>query len=171
MTRFQPISLRSTRRILHPDMTLMVGLGFLLVTFFLFTAELAKPTIMQLTMPMKPKHGSGNLYCGGPLSRDVTTLILGKNSQVHYYKGDGYDYNSENTKLQTTNISPAGLRRVLLAENAVNPRTMVIIKPGPYAKYRDLVDVLDEMNITGQKRYTISDMFQGDYELLKQYNL
>ncbi|UOQ72983.1 ExbD/TolR family protein [Hymenobacter cellulosilyticus] len=56
---------RNFRRILHPDMTPMVGLGFLLVTFFLLAADFVKPTVMQLTMPVKPKYDSGESHCGG----------------------------------------------------------------------------------------------------------
>ncbi len=61
------------------DMTPMVDLAFLLLTFFILTASFNQPTVMQLTMP----DGKG---APTPLSKDkALTLILGKNGQVHYF--------------------------------------------------------------------------------------
>ncbi|GAA4392284.1 biopolymer transporter ExbD [Hymenobacter koreensis] len=60
------------------DMTPMVDLAFLLLTFFMLTTSFAKPAAMQLTMPDKDGE------TGTPASKSLT-LILGKNSQVHYF--------------------------------------------------------------------------------------
>ncbi|UOQ72982.1 ExbD/TolR family protein [Hymenobacter cellulosilyticus] len=157
---------RTFRRILHPDMTPMVGLGFLLVTFFLLTAEFSKSTALQLLMPAKAK--ADDIIVDRRLS-DVVTLILGKNGQVHYYKGGLYS--DDIPELQTVHDGSAGLRRLLLEVRQRNPNTIVIIKPSNEAKYRDLVDALDEMSITNQRHYALADMYRGDYDLLKQHGL
>ncbi|TGE27539.1 ExbD/TolR family protein [Hymenobacter metallicola] len=156
---------RSFRRILHPDMTPMVGLGFLLVTFFLLAADFKKPTVMQLTMPVSSREEG---TCCGCRSAGALTLLLGKGGQVHYYKGM---YFEEMPKLHTIYGGSSGLRRFILEERASNPSVVILIKPTADAKYRDLVDVLDEMNITDQKKYAVMDLYKLDYALLKRYNL
>ncbi len=93
------------------------------------------------------------------------TLLLGKNHQVYYYFGlNADDYLPE---VHTTNLGPAGLRQVLLRLQRDNPRTIVLIKTTSDAKYKDMVDVLDEMEITNHKRYALVDMYPTDIDLLK----
>ncbi|TGE21443.1 biopolymer transporter ExbD [Hymenobacter aquaticus] len=166
-----PTTLRSAhrnfRRILHPDMTPMVGLGFLLVTFFLLAADFVKPTVMQLTMPMNYPRDANDSFCPG--FDNSLSLILGKNGRVHYYRGGLFS--DELPELHTILGGAAGLRRFLLDARQKDPRVLVLIKPSDNATYRDLVDALDEINITDQKRYAIVDLYDLDYALLKQYNL
>lgn len=159
-------SRRNFRRILHPDMTPMVGLGFLLVTFFLLAADFQKPTALQLSMPVKPNRYESTEMgpCVGAM-----TLILGKGNKVYYYLGlASADIKSE---LHTTDLTATGLRQVLLKEKAELGKFVVLIKASDEAKYRNMVDVLDEMSITDQYRYALVDMTRADYELLKQNSL
>lgn len=158
---------RSFRRVLHPDMTPMVGLGFLLVTFFLLAADFTKPTVLPLSMPVKPRmHGEPTEIgpCVGAM-----TVILGKDNKVHYY----YGLLSVDVKpgLHTTDLTATGLRQVLLKKKAEVGKFVVLIKPSNKAKYRNMVDVLDEMSIIDAYRYALVDMAQGDYDLLKQQDL
>lgn len=158
---------RTFRRILHPDMTPMVGLCFLLVAFFLLAADFTKPTVIPLSMPVKPKM-DGEATQIGPCVGAVT-LILGKNNKVHYYLGMlPADVKPE---LHTTDFTVTGLRQVLLKEKAELGRFVVLIKPSDEAKYRNVVDALDEMNITDQYRYALVDISQREEELLKEHGL
>lgn len=145
------------------DMTPMVDLAFLLLTFFMLTTTFNKPTTMELAMPVK-----------GP-SSDVSdnkalTLILGKDSKVHYFFGL-HRQDVAQPELHTTTFSADGLRQVLLQRQRQQPAPVVLIKAGPDAKYRDLVDVLDEMNITDQGQYALVDFTPADQELLKENQL
>ncbi|TGE21444.1 biopolymer transporter ExbD [Hymenobacter aquaticus] len=164
-----PNSLRLPKRrgILHPDMTPMVGLGFLLVTFFLLAADFVKPTVLPLAMPVKPKMDEEQTQwgpCGGAM-----TVILGKDNKVYYYYGllsvDG------KPELHSTDLTATGLRQVLLKAKAQEGKFVVLIKPSDEAQYRNMVDVLDEMSITEPYRYALVDMAPGDYDLLRQHNL
>lgn len=140
------------------DMTPMVDLAFLLLTFFMLTTTFARQNAMDLTMP----DGKGPAT---PLKQSkALTLILGKDSQVHYFFG----LNDAETKptLRTTTFSAAGLRQILLNRQRQQPAPFVLIKAGPDAKYRDLVDVLDEMNITDQQQYALVDFTPADQQLL-----
>ena len=140
------------------DMTPMADLAFLLLTFFMLTTTFARQNAMELTMP----DGEG---LATPLRQSkALTLILGKDSQVHYFFG--LNDAEARPALHTTTFSSAGLRQVLLDRQRQQPAPFVLIKAGPDAKYRDLVDVLDEMNITDQQKYALVNFTPADQQLL-----
>ncbi|MBO0360528.1 biopolymer transporter ExbD [Hymenobacter sp. BT186] len=145
------------------DMTPMVDLAFLLLTFFILTASFNKPTVMALTMPDKKGEPSD---LG---AKQALTLILGKDSQVHYFFGLNSAENP--AKLYTTTFGSDGLRKVLLERQRQLPAPTVLIKAGQDAKYRDLVDALDEMTITDQQKYALVDLTAADRELLEKNSL
>ena len=146
------------------DMTPMVDLAFLLLTFFMLTTTFAKPSVMQLTMPVKPTEEIDS----GLTESQAMTVILGKNHRVHYFFG--LNVPQDNTvpapELKTTSFAPDGLRRVLLARQQQRPGLVVLIKPAADSKYQDMIDVLDEMNITSQKKYALVKITQDDLNLL-----
>ncbi|UOQ72984.1 biopolymer transporter ExbD [Hymenobacter cellulosilyticus] len=162
-----PSSIRSSRRrnIRPLDLTPIVCVSLVLAVLLLLTSKAAKQTVLQLTMPSQ-NHKE---YIQKFSAHDGLTLLLGRQRQIHYYRG-GY-YSGELPKLQTIHNGYSGLRRVLLEARYNNPRVVILIKPGPGAKYRDLVDALDEMNITDQKKYAVVDLHKLDYALLRQNGL
>ena len=146
------------------DMTPMVDLAFLLLTFFMLTTTFAKPNVMQLTMPVKPELDEEN-----PVREShALTIILGQAHKVYYYFGLARpsDPSVPVPTLHTTNFGPKGIRQVLPARSRQQPAPIVLIKAGPRAKYQDMVDALDEMNITGQKKYALTDLTAADRQLL-----
>ncbi|WP_167855414.1 ExbD/TolR family protein [Hymenobacter fodinae] len=155
---------RAFRAIVIPDMTPMVGVGFLLVSFFLLTATLEKPTVMQVTMPVKERPDGVGYSCFGLLGG--LTVILGENSKVYYYSGV---YGAvQNPEIHVTDLSSAGLRQVLLT---LSGKEVVYIKASDDAKYQDMVDALDEMNITNRKKYAMVDISAEEYDLVKKGRL
>jgi biopolymer transport protein ExbD len=144
------------------DMTPMVDLAFLLLTFFMLTTTFAKPTVLELTMPVKTAERTD---LG---ASEAMTVILGAGHQVHYYFGLNApdDKTVKVPTLQTTNFSARGLRQVLLTRRQQNARLVVLIKPSPESKYQDMVDALDEMNITNQKKYALLPATPNDLALL-----
>lgn len=153
------------------DMTPMVDLAFLLLTFFMLTTTFSKPMVMDLAMPSKPDSEHPNTPVP---AKKALTLILGKNSQVYYFFGlntpAGRPGKTRPT-LYTTNFSEAGLRQVLLKRQRQHPAPVVLIKTSAGAKYRDLVNALDEMNITDQKKYALVEMDRADKDLLRNSHL
>ncbi|WP_375438331.1 ExbD/TolR family protein [uncultured Hymenobacter sp.] len=145
------------------DMTPMVDLAFLLLTFFILTASFNKPTVMQLTMP----DGKGTP--SDVSEKQALTLLLGKNGQVHYFFG--LNTEARPATLHTTTFKSEGLRRVLLQRQRQLPAPTVLIKAGQDAKYRDLVDALDEMTITDQQKYALVDLSAADRKLLEKNSL
>jgi biopolymer transport protein ExbD len=140
------------------DLTPMVDLGFLLITFFIFTTTMSQPTAMKLFLPKdteKPED-QNKVKASGAL-----TLMLGKADQVYYYEGD------DPTKIQGTTFD--GIRNVIIdKKKRTDPKDMVVvIKPTVDASFRNTVDALDEMTINDIKRYAMVDITPDEYKLVQ----
>lgn len=140
------------------DMTPMVDLGFLLITFFIFTTTMAQPTAMNLFMPKdvdKPEEQNKVKESG------AFTMMLGKADQVYYYEG------LDPTQIKATTFK--GIRDEILAKKkSTNPEDLVmIIKPTADATYKNTVDILDEMTIAEIKRYAMVDISDTELQLVK----
>jgi biopolymer transport protein ExbD len=140
------------------DMTPMVDLGFLLITFFIFTTTMAQPTAMNLFMPKdvdKPEDQNKVKESG------AFTIMLGKADQVYYY--EGLD------PLQIKSTTFKGIRdEIINKKKSTNPEDLVmIIKPGPDATYKNTVDILDEMTINEIKRYAMVDLSEVELQLVR----
>lgn len=146
------------------DMTPMVDLAFLLLTFFMLTTTFNKPQTMEINMPDKTKIDNPEDQTKVKAS-DALTIILGKNDKVYYYKGlnDG----TVQPELITTDFSDKGIRDVLLDLGNKIPNLTVLIKPVKSARYKNVVDILDEMNITNTRRYALVDMTDLDAKLMQ----
>ncbi len=131
------------------DLTPMVDLGFLLITFFIFTTTMSSPTVMNLAMP---KDEVKNDELTKIKESGSLTLILGDKNHVYYYEG------MDPSKLQSTNYSK--LREVILNKKRGTPvdDLFITIKPNSEATYKNAVDVLDEMTINDIKRYAMADL-------------
>lgn len=138
------------------DMTPMVDLAFLLVTFFMLTTTFSKPQTMEVNMPDKTQDNKTMKV----KESKTTTIVLAENDKVYYYTG------VENPEVKLTNFSPTGLRKVLLDKVKTIDEPIMIIKAKKEAKYKNVVDVIDEMAITGVKIYALVDITPADLELL-----
>ncbi len=145
------------------DMTPMVDLAFLLLTFFMLTTTFAKPYALDLQMPVE-----GDDRTPVAMSKAMT-VILGKGHRVHYFFGLNapQDKGVPAPALETTSFAASGIRQALLARRQHQPDLVVLIKPSADSKYQDMVDILDEMSITNQKKYALVKITQDDLTLLK----
>ncbi|MBF4493849.1 biopolymer transporter ExbD [Flavobacterium sp. MR2016-29] len=159
---------RSKKQNSKVDLTAMVDLAFLLITFFMLTTSLSKPQSMDLSLPDKD-----------PIKDDVPikvdenrtmTVMLGANNKIVYYMG----------LLATPIAGPKdiaygkdGIRREVLkrkksvleysaAKGKPKQGIIVIIKPSKKSTYRNLVDILDEMAISGVDTYAIVPEFSPE---------
>ncbi|MEO7120091.1 MAG: biopolymer transporter ExbD [Ginsengibacter sp.] len=141
------------------DLTPMCDLGFLLITFFIFTTTLAEPTSMNLAMPKDTKDP--NLLNKVKESGSLT-LMLGKGNVIYYY------FANDPTKMQTTGYKD--VRKIILDKKKNTPADdlYIIIKPDKDATYKNAVDVLDEMTINDIKRYSMVDPTADEYKLIQQ---
>jgi biopolymer transport protein ExbD len=146
------------------DMTPMVDLAFLLITFFMLTTTFSKPKTMELNMPDKTKDDA-DLKQKVEESR-TTSIILGKNDKVYYYTG------INDPKLEVTNFDDSGIRKVLLQKIKERPKgkdPIFIIKAMDEARYKNMVDILDEMRITKAQIYALVDITPQDVQLVEKY--
>jgi biopolymer transport protein ExbD len=144
-----------TKHSLKVDMTPMVDLGFLLISFFVITTELSRPKAMNLFMP---HDGSPT-----PSAESKTiTFLAGAGNKLFYYYGEEKDAGIKNSVVQISWNESNGAGKIigqkqLQLDNTKGGRNemMVIIKPGKESTYKNVVDILDEMTIHGVTRYAV----------------
>jgi biopolymer transport protein ExbD len=149
------------------DLTPMVDLGFLLISFFIYTTTMAKPKAMEVNMPFKAPERTP--FC----EACTVTLIPTKDHRLAYYKG-ALDHPE---KTGITGFDAGGLRPELIREQQqakALPASFskdahelhVIIKPNDDCTYDDIVKVLDEMSILDIKYYAMTDITAAEKELV-----
>jgi biopolymer transport protein ExbD len=139
----------------------MVDLGFLLITFFMLTTTLAKPVTMQLNMPDKTDTKETS-----PVKLSETLTVCPDANKVYYYQGIPTE---AGTVMQVTNYSETGIRKVIADLKAkVGNNFTIVIKPTKGAKYRNMIDMLDECAITNNKRYALLEIDPDTEALIKR---
>lgn len=149
---------RSKKQSTRVDMTPMVDLGFLLITFFMFTTTFSKPNVMDLGLPAKPKKDQPKPEQTEIDLSNSISLLLGKDNKVYWHQQDATSLNEQN--LNVTTFDRDGLRKVIEQAKARakdKSKFTVIIKPTDDAVYNNFVDVLDEMAITKNEIYGVTD--------------
>ncbi len=177
----------------HIDMTPMVDLAFLLLTFFMLTTTFGKPKTMEINMPVKPPPGQEIL---NEVNNAITILLTGDN-KIYYYYGELKD----ETKLTLTDFSSSGIRKLFLdynkqavdeiktlKENAIKTKMnedtlkrkvvdikgkkyalMVLVKTDDKAKYKNVIDIIDELNICLIGKYALVDLDAKEYNLINTF--
>lgn len=149
-------------KLINVDMTPMVDLGFLLITFFMFTTTFNKPNVLDLGLPA----GEGGTEIN---YKNQLTFILGENNRIFYYQKEAKNL-SEND-LKEVSFEGMNLSKLITTykNSALSPENFtVIIKPTDDANYKNFVDILDEMSLTKNERYGISDLKPLEKNLYEQ---
>lgn len=169
---------RSKKLSTRVDLTPMVDLAFLLITFFMLTTTLSKPQIMPVVMPEKKLEDLEEFQA--TKESQVITLMLGANDKVYYYEG------ITDPKLDSTDYSAEGLRKVILdkkdrvrqifpdkekkdektGDTKKISQMNVIIKPTKDARYKNIVDAFDEMKICNVALYVLLDISKQEEEFI-----
>jgi biopolymer transport protein ExbD len=161
---------RSKKQSTRVDLTAMVDLAFLLITFFMLTTTLAKPQAMDLAMPDKEKQDQQELTIA---DNRTMTILLGADNRLEWYMGL---VDKPLTPPQVDNYGRNGIRKALV-ENAKkviaatgdpSKGLIVLIKPSDQSNYRNFVDILDEMKVSNIDRYAIVEISDPDIALLKR---
>jgi biopolymer transport protein ExbD len=175
------------------DMTPMVDLGFLLITFFVFTATMSTPTTLDLNMPKDVDDPNKKTEVK---QSSVLSILMGKGDQVYYYEGQ-LEVTEGKNNFKSSNFKD--IRKIIIDkrkevmsrhrhDDAIcNPEReaakkkgdpnwekacedvdfVVIIKPNEEATYKNTVDILDEMTINQVKRYAMVKVLKEEDELIK----
>lgn len=159
------------------DMTPMVDLGFLLITFFMLTTTMSKPKTMDLIMPKDTeKEEEQNKV----KESTALTILLGKKNQVYYYEGLAQDPNASSNPdffRVSSFANTGGIRDIIIKKRDEVSQlrnfkgepedVVVIIKADDGATYQNFVDLLDEMAINRIQRYATVDISDQDKQWIK----
>lgn len=168
---------RSKKSNAKVDLTAMVDLAFLLITFFMLTTSLSKPQSMDLGLPDKEDEKTPPKDIKVDQRRTMT-IIMGDNDKIKWFHGL-LEAPEPNGKPTDATYGRDGLRKEILKRVASVPQTtgdkdkglIVIIKPSKKSTYRNLVDVLDEMAICKVPTYAIvNDITPEEMKLVDEMN-
>lgn len=153
------------------DLTAMVDLAFLLITFFMLTTSISKPYAMDVAMPNKTEEEKEDQL--DVADNRTLTVVLGSDNKIEYYMG----LLSEPIEGPTTvDYGKNGIRPILLEKIKQVPQItgdpekglIVIIRPSDKSNYKNLVDILDEMKIVDAKQYMVGDISEAEIALLQE---
>jgi biopolymer transport protein ExbD len=182
---------RAKKASTHIDMTPMVDLAFLLLTFFMLTTTFSKPKTVEINMPVK--EGEAQKV------NNAVTILLSSKDRVFWYYGE---FKPAETQLNLTDFSDNGIRKIFLDKNAAahaeivkledqlakkqiadttfkrmavdvksqKTALMVLIKTDDKAKYKNVIDILDELSIASVGKYAVVDMMKEEYDLIQKAN-
>jgi biopolymer transport protein ExbD len=132
------------------DMTPLVDVAFLLLTFFMLTTSMSRPQTMEINLPpdkdVKVDVAESNLL----------TLRIDKEGRIFWSSG-----------IASPKLVPPGGLRTFLKEQGTNPKVVALIKIDREGKYINLVDIIDELtNFANIQRFSLAPMTDQDKELL-----
>ncbi|MGG5576847.1 ExbD/TolR family protein [Myroides sp. C15-4] len=162
---------RSKKQNAGVDLTAMVDLAFLLITFFMLTTSMNKPQSMNLAMPDKDADTEIEEEKTKVDENRTMTILIGGDNKLKWYMGM---VNSPLEGPTDQTYGKTGIRQVLLEKDKAalaysqkaDQGLIVIIRASEKATYRNLVDILDEMAISGIKSYALVDITPEDLEIL-----
>lgn len=192
---------RAKKQSTRIDMTPMVDLAFLLLTFFVLTATFSKPKSMELTFPAPPD----NSVPQPPIKKGIT-FLLSKDNRIFYYEGEFRPADDEKgTKTALTELSfsqdgKASLHKYLLDKSkdmqdkiraldakhknkqledttfkrmvrevkADKESYTYLIKTDDKATYKNVIDVIDELNVNVIGKYVMVDILKPELDLVTE---
>ena len=188
---------RAKKQSTRVDMTPMVDLAFLLLTFFVLTSTFSKPKTMEITFPVPPPPGT-------KIEMNVNgfTFLLTKDDRVFWYAGEfkdvpknglpatvlsevkfGEDLNKLlldkndlvekeilelKKKFRNKEIEDTTYKKLAVEAKGNKKAPFFVIKADDKAVYRDLIDLIDEFNICNIGKYAVADIMMSEVNLLNQ---
>jgi biopolymer transport protein ExbD len=160
---------RMKKHSLKTDMTPMVDLGFLLIAFFVVTAELSEPRVANLNMP----HDGAPMPL--PMS-DALTVLIAEENTIYYYHGEWEQSKSEGKIFKTSLSGKNSLGDIIRQKQAYLDKSsfsgegkdglMLLIKANKEANYETVINVLDEALINTVKKYALVKLEPAETDYL-----
>ena len=162
------------KQLIRIDMTPMVDLGFLLITFFVFTTTLSTPTMTDLYMPKDPVNEKDSTKLTDDLA---LTLLLDDDNKIYYYNGIFDKAASRNEIFETNYSTYSGMGKIIRQKQKDLDASgkfqdgkrgmMLLIKPTSQSVYKNVIDALDEIVINDVKKYAIMEPNAAEIKFLK----
>ncbi len=156
------------------DMTPMVDVAFLLLTFFMLTTTFSKPKTMEINLPAEKNDqtqvevAESNVLTVRIMEGDKAYWNIGFKppEAIELYESDGSAKPSISPKFRKMLRDNRERIRQEVGEDVM----VLVLKLDKKAKYRNLVDVIDELNISNPpiKRFSIADFTEADGEEIAQ---
>ncbi|NTV03017.1 MAG: biopolymer transporter ExbD [Chlorobiaceae bacterium] len=149
---------RKTKRIgFHLDMTPMVDVAFLLLTFFMLTTTFAKSNTMEINIP--PETGEVSVA-----ERNVMTLRVPGDGFAYWSLGEEAPHRTPLYDQQQGSVGAVSkdVRQLLQQQYASNRKLVIVVKISEKAKYKSLVDIIDELNLLKIDRFSLDDFNAQD---------
>jgi biopolymer transport protein ExbD len=148
----QKHSKKKRRRVgVRIDMTPMVDIAFLLLTFFMLTTTMNKPQAMEINLP----PGDAKVDVA---ESNLLTLRISENGSVYWNLGNE----------RPTKVTAVELRKVLKEKNSANPKLITLIKVDRKGKYIMMVDIMDELNVADITRFSLAPFDEKDKQLIEK---
>jgi len=163
----KPKKIRSRKQTSRVDLTAMVDLAFLLITFFMLTTTLSKPHSMDLSMPDQKGEPS-------PVDENRTmTILVGNDNKARCFMGKQIETSKQialNSRELRQELAIRKKEVLAYSTKKGNPEKglIVLIKPDNMSNYGNLIDILDEMAISDVPTYAITDIEKSETALLKR---
>jgi biopolymer transport protein ExbD len=142
------------------DMTPVVDLAFLLLTFFMLATTFIKPQIMELILPEKNTEDMSQPKVN---EKRVLNIVLTGEDKIFWFVG------LTAPQVNETDYTPTGIRTVMQEQNALLDDMIILIKPDEFSTYENLIDILDEIEITGMTRYALVDYGPEDRSIMAPF--
>ncbi|MFM9946130.1 MAG: ExbD/TolR family protein [Bacteroidia bacterium] len=189
---------RAKKQSTRVDMTPMVDLAFLLLTFFVLTSTFSKPKTMEITFPVPPKPDDPKTE----MNVNGHTFLLTKDNRVFWYSGEfkevpkngkpatileevkfGEDLNKllldKNDLVQkiildlkkkrlSKEIDDTTYKKLAVEAKGDNKAPFFVIKADDKAVYKNLIDLIDEFNICNVGKYAVTDIMMSEVTMLNQ---
>ena len=160
------------KQVIRIDMTPMVDLGFLLITFFVFTTTMSTPKATDLFMP------KDDTTHPQPLPNSLAlSLLLDNNNKVYYYNGDFKEAVNANKIYETNYSTYGGIGKIIRQKQKDIDASgkfadgrkglMLLIKPTSKSIYKNVIDALDEAVINDVKKYAIVEPANEEINYIK----
>jgi biopolymer transport protein ExbD len=133
----------------HVDMTPMVDLGFLLITFFMLATAFSKNKAIEVIKPsdVTDSTETPHINCQRSL-----TLMLDASNYAKYYS---CPQSNGDIRTDSVNFSKTGLRKLLLEKKALANQIfngekdlIVLLKSQNNTPYKRMIDAIDELRMT-----------------------
>jgi len=134
------------------DMTPMVDVAMLLLTFFMLTTVFNKPQTMELNLPpdkeVKVEVAASTLL----------VVRVAPNMQIYWNMG--------NEPAALKRVAFKELRPLLIEKLRGIPKLITLVQIDREAKYNDMVDVIDELNLANITKFSIAPLKDTDKKLI-----
>jgi len=131
------------------DMTPMVDVAFLLLTFFMLTTAFNRPQAMEINVP----------------PNDSKVEVAASNLMTIRVVPDGSIYWNLSTDAPQK-VVWKDFHNLIIDKNKTNTRLITLIKVDRKAKYQDMINIIDELNLDNVTRFSLAPMTDDDQKVL-----